>query len=139
MNGKLKVKTHNEKVKTEDGKNKPAEIMKIVTDTITRDELQQMAGNLFSNLVKAVVDIEREVMAVDAELHSDLEMELLQDGSLQKNLWGINLYPEMRGGEFVEFDSIINIRPSQGNRGRGVDDEDIRHQIMKIVAKRVAG
>ena len=73
--------------------------------------------------------------AVDAELHSDLEALLLDDGSKQKGLWGVNLYPEMSGDEFVEFDSMINLRPSQGNRSRGVEDEKTRKKIMEIVEK----
>lgn len=111
--------------------------MKIIADIITLNEIKQMAGNLFGNLVKAVVDIDRELIAVDAELHSDLEAILLQEGSKQGSLWGINLYPEMQGDEFIEFDSMINMRPSQGNKSRGVDDENIRKQIIGIVEKRV--
>ena len=88
-------------------------------------------------MVKAVVDIEREVIALDAELHSDLEALLLEDGSKQKNIWGINLYPDLRAEEFIEFDSLINIRPSEGNRSRNVENEEIRKKIMSIIAKRI--
>ncbi len=111
--------------------------MKIIKETISLDELRKMARDTFGNLVKAVVDVEQEFIALDAELHSDLEALLLSEGSKQNNLWGINLYPEMKGEEFVEFDSIINIRPSQGNRNRGVEDEQIRKKIIEIVAKRI--
>ena len=111
--------------------------MKIITESITLDDLRQMAGTLFENMVKAVVDVDRELLAVDAELHSDLEALLLQDGSKQKNLWGINLYPELQGTDFIEFDSMINMRPSQGNRSRGVEDEQLRKRIARVVAKRV--
>ncbi len=113
--------------------------MKIVTKILTLDELKQMAVELFGNSVKAVVDTDRELIAVDAELHSDLEALLLEDGSKQKDLWGINLYPELRGEEFIEFDSMINMRPSQSNRSRGVDNEEIRKKIIEIVAKRIKG
>ena len=111
--------------------------MEIVTKTLTLDELKQLAANTFGNLVKAVVDIDREFIAVDAELHSDLEALLLEDGSKQKNLWGINFYPESQGDEFIEFDSLINIRPSQGNRSRAVEDEGTRKKIISIVTKRI--
>ena len=111
--------------------------MKIVRDVLTLDELKQMASAMFENMVKAVVDVERELIALDAELHSDLEALLLEDGSKQKDLWGINLYPEMQGDEFVEFDSMINMRPSQGNRSRGVDNEGTRKKITEIVAKKI--
>ena len=111
--------------------------MKIVAGIITKEELQQLAANLFGNMVKAVVDVELEIIAIDAELHSDLEALLLEEGSKQQNLWGINLYPELQGDEFVEFDSMINLRPSQGNRSRGVDDERIRKRINDIVTRRI--
>ena len=111
--------------------------MKIIKDKLTFDELKQMASRLFGDLVKAVVDIDEELVAVDAELHSDLEALLLQEGSRQASLWGINLYPEAAGEEFVEFDSMINLRPSQGNRGRGVDNPETRQRIMAVVAKRI--
>lgn len=111
--------------------------MKIIADTITLDELKKTAADMFGDMVKAVVDVEKGLIALDAELHSDLEALLLQNGSTQKDLWGINFYPDIRGDGFVEFDSMINMRPSQNNRSRGVDDEKIRKQILSIVAKRV--
>lgn len=107
--------------------------MKIINTTLSLDELKTMARNRFGNLVKAVVDVEREIMAVDGELHSDEEALLLEKGSLQRNLWGINIYPELEEKDWIEFDSIINIRPSQGNRSRRVDDPALRGRITKIV------
>ncbi len=101
------------------------------------DELKEMARISFGNLVKAVVDVDRELIAVDAELHSDLESLLLQDGSKQKDLWGINLYPELDGGEFLEFDSMINMRPSQGNKSRGVENVELRNKISSIIQKKI--
>ena len=94
-----------------------------------------MAEGRFGNLVKAVVDVERKIMALDGELHADEEALLLENGSRQENLWGINIYPELEGPERVEFDSVINIRPSQGNRSRGVDDQATRERIARVVAE----
>lgn len=111
--------------------------MTIITDSITLDELIRMAANLFGNMVKAVVDIERELIAVDAELHADLEALLLDNESKQENLWGINLYPELKEADFIEFDSVINMRPSAGNRSRGIESETLRDKIIRIVEKRV--
>ena len=110
--------------------------MRIVTGTLSYDELKRMSA-AFGNMVKAVVDVDREILALDAELHSDLEAMLLGDGSKQNNLWGINLYPDMQGDDFIEFDSMINMRPSQGNKTRGVDDEGSRRKIVEIIAKRI--
>ncbi|OGX50522.1 MAG: hypothetical protein A2267_02525 [Omnitrophica WOR_2 bacterium RIFOXYA12_FULL_38_10] len=111
--------------------------MAIISDKISLSELRSMAKNVFGDLVKAVVDVETGVIALDAELHSDLEGILLQNGSLQKNLWGINLYPGIDGEDFIEFDSMINMRPSISNMSRGVEDEKIRSKIRQIVAKRI--
>ncbi len=96
-----------------------------------------MASEMFGDMVKAVVDVDRAIIAVNAELHSDLEALLLNNGSKQKDLWGINLYPQLHGKQFIEFDSMINMRPSQGNRSRGVDNEQIRQKIIKVVSQRI--
>lgn len=111
--------------------------MRTITDSITRGELQEIAVATFGNLVKAVVDVERELISIDADMHSDLEALLLQGGSKQEHLWGINLYPELHGEEFIEFDSMINVRPTYGNRSRGVEDETLRQRIITVVTKRV--
>jgi len=112
--------------------------MKIITEKITIPDLKEMSGRMFGNLVKAVVDVEKGIMAVDAGLHADEEALMLENGSKQENLWGINLYPEMEGEDFVEFDSMINIRPAQNNRSRGVDNPEIQKKIIEIVNKLVA-
>jgi len=112
--------------------------MKTITDKILIDDLKQMAAEMFGNLVKAVVDVEREIMAVDGELHADLEALMIQEGAKQVNLWGINLYPDLAGDDFVEFDSMINLRPSQDNRSRGVENPDTRKKILEIVNKLVS-
>ena len=109
--------------------------MKLVDKKITLEELKKMAEEKFGNLVKAVVDVEKGVMVVDAELHSDEEAQLLSQGSKQENLWGINLYPELKGDDFIEFDSVINLRPSFGNSSRGVDDPKIKEKIVGVVEK----
>lgn len=111
--------------------------MKLVDTGITLSELQRMAEARFGDLVKAVVDVRRGIMAVDADLHSDEEAFLLESGSAQADLWGINLYPDLPHPEWVEFDSMINIRPSQGNRSRGVDDVETRGLIISIVDRLV--
>lgn len=112
--------------------------MKIIIDKIKTSELQEMTKNMFGNIVKAVVDIDKEIMAVDAPMHADLEAQLINHDSDQENLWGINLYPEQFGSaDFIEYDSMINLRPNQNNRSRGVEDLKIREKIIKIVQKLV--
>jgi hypothetical protein len=112
--------------------------MQIVDPTITREELKALAVPLFGNLVKAVVDVRQEILAVDAELHADLEAGLLEEGSAQQDLWGINIYPNLKEEEWIEFDSMINLKPRAGNRTRGVDDAATRNRIREIVNRKVA-
>ena len=107
--------------------------MIIIDSPTSIREISLMAQTGFGDLVKAVVDVERGIMALDAELHSDEEALLLEHGSEQADLWGINIYPELAGSERVEFDSIINIRPSRGNRTRSIDDPEIRARILRTV------
>lgn len=107
--------------------------MRIVTDQILLFELHQMAENGFGNLVKAVVDIEKGIMAVDAQLHSDQEALLLEQGSRQENLWGLNIYPDLPVEQRIEFDSMINLRPSFGNHSRAVDNPQTQKKIIEIV------
>ena len=108
-------------------------IMTIIDKAINRKILAEMAQNFYGEMIKGVVDIDRQIMALDAELHSDLEKLLLEDGSNQESLWGINLYPDVEGDDFIEFDSLINISPRRNNYSRDVEDEVARSQIRSIV------
>lgn len=110
--------------------------MQIISSPISRSALTDMAKSRFGNLVKGVVDIEKNCIALDTDLHADEEAALLEKGSVQKNCWGINLYPELFGTEnFVEFDSMINLRPSLGNMTRGVDSINTQQKIRAVVSK----
>lgn len=113
--------------------------MRKVTDAepITLDELRQLLGRRFNDFVKGVIDLRRRVLIVDADMHADQEAALLAEGSSQTDLWGINLYPELSETEWIEFDSLINLRPSFGNRSRGVDDPATREAITTALAELV--
>jgi hypothetical protein len=106
---------------------------------ITLSELNDMAASMYGTLVKAVVDLERGMLVVDSELHVDQEQFLLEQGSNQKDLWGINLYPQKFGSDgFIEFDSMINIRPRQHNMSRGIENEEIKKCIVDLVFRKVS-
>ena len=107
--------------------------VQIVRRPLTRGDLAAEAALGFGDMIKAVVDVERGIMAIGAELQADEESALLDDGSQQSNLWGINFYPNESGDQWLEFDSMINVRPAQGNRSRGVDDDAIREAIRRVV------
>lgn len=103
-------------------------------DRISVTELQEMADKMYGTLVKADVDVAKNILLVDMELHSDGEAYLLEQGSRQKDLWGINLHPaQFNSEEFIEFDSMINLKPSQNNLSKDVLDTDLRAKIKEIV------
>ena len=107
--------------------------MIIISQPIKHSELNDMLPGYFGDMIKAVVDVKKGTLGLDAELHADIEKEMLSQGSMQADLWDINLYPEMDGDDFIEFDALINIRPFQGNRSRDVLDPIVRKQIVNIV------
>ena len=109
--------------------------MKLVDRKILLSELKKMSSRMFGGFIKAVVDIKKEIIVVDASMHADEEAYLLQRNSNQDDLWGINIYPDLVGDDFIEFDSMINVRPRQNNFSRGIDDKNIRERIIKIVNK----
>jgi Protein of unknown function (DUF5674) len=111
--------------------------IRIVREPLSVSELAELAAAQFGDFVKAVVDVERNIMAIGGELHADEESALLQDGSRQPDLWGVNLYPAMPEAEWIEFDSMFNVKPGQKNRTRGVDDPERRRRIVEIVARLV--
>ena len=107
--------------------------MKLVTKQVTRDEIEKMAERGFGDMVKAVVDIKQRIMAVDMDLHADGEAELLKDGSRQIDLWGINLYPDLANKEWIEFRSMINVKPASGNNSLVVENPQVQREIEEVV------
>ena len=107
--------------------------MQVISKPIAMGDLAAMAPPGYLDMVKAVVDVERRVMAVGGELHADQETLLLDSGSAGKDVWGVNLYPGKPGEELIEFDAMINLRPSLGNRSRGIDDPEVRRRVAEVV------
>jgi hypothetical protein len=107
--------------------------MKIIESKLSRKELVTDHLTVFPTMVKAVVDVENELIAIDAELHADLELMLLEHGSKQENLWGINMFPLKKGNGFIEYVALINIRPTMNNNSMDIENAQIRDKIKKIV------
>ena len=106
--------------------------MKIITEPISLEELWLSREIGFEDMMKMVVDVEQEILAVDAELHADIEALLLDNDSRQFDIWGINIYPDQQDDSFIEFTALINIRPSQQNRSMEVEDPQTRKTIREI-------
>lgn len=111
---------------------------RIVKERITLEELRALAHEQYGDLIKAVVDVAQGIMGVGGELHVDIQSILIeQAGSKGDTTWGINLYLDKAGDDFIEFDSMVNLKPLLGNRTRGVEDEAICTAIRGIVAQLV--
>lgn len=110
-------------------------MIKIITSPVSKEGLKELAREFSSDYGKAVVDIERGIMAAGGEFHVDGEAALLENGSKQENLWGINIYPDKSAADRIEFDSMINLRPHQSNRSRGVENQETREKIIAVVNK----
>ena len=107
---------------------------KIVKDIVSREELKLLAHEQYGDIIKAVVDIEQEIMGVGGELHVDIQSILIEkENSKGVSTWGINLYLDKTGDDFVEFDSMINLKPNLGNKTRGIENEEIKEKIINIV------
>ena len=107
--------------------------MTIINEPKSLDELWESKEAEFTELMKIVVDVSRRILAIDADMHADLEEILLEDGSKQSDLWGANIYPAKEGEDYLEYTSFINIKPSDNNKDMEVVDPQIREQIKEIV------
>lgn len=112
--------------------------IKIIKNKISSEEAKRIADKQYGDMFKAVIDIEKEIMAAGGELHSDASEVLLKNGSDPKNLWGINIYPDNSRKTLIEFNSLINIRPLQNNRSMDIESEEIKEKIRKIVNKLIS-
>lgn len=107
--------------------------MKIISEPVPKEEILRRYNHFFKNMIKAVVDLKKEIIALDGELHADLEGLLIEAGSKQEDVWGINLYLRKSPKERIEYTALINIRPSQDNCSMEVESAGIRKKIEKIV------
>jgi hypothetical protein len=108
-----------------------------IVNTTSRKRLKEIAAGQFGDFVKVVVDVDRGLLAIGGDLHADEEAMLIDGGSIQRNLWGINLYPDLPSHQWVEFDAMINVRPAEGNKSRNVESPTVRERILAIIASQV--
>ena len=103
----------------------------IIREKASKEQLQELAKH-FDGYIKVVVDIERGILSGGGDRHFDEEKILLDNGSLQKNLWGGGF--DTKTTE-IDYNSIINLRPNQDNPSRDVLSLDIRKKIDEIVER----
>lgn len=106
----------------------------IVHEPVSEETLLSLAKEWHVSLVKGVADIKTGAIALGGEWHMDANNRLIAEGSEQKNIWGFNLYPKEKGDAAIEYISLINIRPAQGNRSMEITDEEIRRAVRRVAA-----
>jgi hypothetical protein len=106
----------------------------VVHEPVDQETLNALAKEWHVSLVKGVADVKLGVIALGGEWHMDANNRLIAEGSEQQNIWGFNIYPDNKGNEAIEYTSLINIRPMQGNRSMEIADEGIRNAVRKTVA-----
>ncbi len=111
--------------------------IRLVRESIPRQELIALAKEYYEEMIKGVVDLKREVIALGGEMHSDAEAFLLEDGSEQSDLWGFNILLEKPVEDCLVYESFINVRPKDGNRSLEVQDRGIRDRIRNIILAKV--
>lgn len=107
----------------------------IIREKITKEELMRIVKENFGVMVKVDVDVEREIVAIGGEWHSEGDELLAEDGSSRKDVWGVNFYPFNPPDSRVEYISLINIKPQFGNRSMEVEDEKTREKMRKIIRR----
>ena len=107
----------------------------VIHEPITFTELEEFAKAYHRTLVKGVADVERGIIALGGEWHMDANTVLIADGSQQKNLWGFNVYLKQKSDQAIEYISLINIRPAQGNKTMELMDEGLRQSVRTIVGR----
>ena len=106
----------------------------VAREPVNEETLDALAKEWHHTLVKGVADIRTGLIALGGEWHMDANNKLIEEGSEQKNIWGFNIYPKERGDAAIEYNSLINIRPLQGNRSMEITSEETRKAVRKVVA-----
>jgi len=112
--------------------------IQLIDNVINKSDIQKLAEEFYEEMIKGVVDLEGEVIALGGEMHADAEELLLKQGSRQQDLWGFNLLLDKTFDDAIEYQSFINIRPRDGNRTHEIENVDIRRKVKEVIKKRVA-
>lgn len=107
----------------------------IIRSRASQGQIQEMLDAV-GGYIKLAVDIRRGILAGGGVLHADCESALLEDGSRQEEVWGADWNP---AAQQVTFESVINIRPRQGNPSLGIEDPAGRGRVTQIARELLEG
>lgn len=95
---------------------------------ITPGEFKQ-AREIYTDYIKTVVDIERNIIAVGGEFHIDCEEVLLKQGSKLENLFGGGYRVSTKE---VEYMAMSNYKPNFGKVTYEIMDPIVREKVYKL-------
>ena len=114
--------------------------IQVYEENIPLDEIVEISKEYYFPMIKGVIDIKNEIVALGGEYHMDANMVLLEKGLQQSNIWGFNIATDKYNTneeEYLEYTSFINIRPIVNNKGMFIQDEEIRKKIKNIIHKKL--
>jgi hypothetical protein len=112
--------------------------IRIITESISREDLQELANIWYKTLIKGAVDIESGLVALGGEWHIDACEVLTSSGSNKDNVWGFNILMSERSPENAfEYHSMINIKPIHNHKNMEIEFEDVRNKVFEIVSQKV--
>lgn len=94
----------------------------------TQDEIEKLK-EVFDLYIKTVIDIDKKICSAGMDRHFEGEQILLQDGSKQSDLWGGGVDLETK---VVDFNSFINIRPSDNNTSNEIQNPELREKYEEL-------
>lgn len=108
---------------------------RILIHPLNKSQTDQLAKEFVGDKIKIAIDVEDRTVAAGGTLHTDVRSLLLKHGSKQKNIWGVDFYPERESGNRLDYTALINERPREGNPSQVVSDPDVRKKIQDILNK----
>jgi hypothetical protein len=104
----------------------------VLATAVSPAELARLVSLYYGDMVKYVVDVDSERIALGGRMHADAERVLLAAGSAPSSLWGAKYFPGRGRERCIEYTSQINVRPSQGNPSLEIRDPAIRARVREL-------
>lgn len=108
------------------------------SEPFTKEEIEKLK-EVFDVYIKTVIDIKKKICSAGMDRHYEGEQILLRQGSKQPDIWGGGIDLETK---VIDFNSFINIRPSDNNTSNELQDQESRRvyeEVTKFFFKEMYG
>ena len=103
----------------------------ILSRKITPEEFEQ-AREAYSDYIKTVIDIEKDILAVGGEYHIDCEEVLIEQGSKLENLYGGGYRISTKE---VEYMAMSNYKPDLNKLTYEIMDPVVRDKLYQLTKR----